>query len=491
MILRESAQCAKEDEAQFQDISKHKYFNTNNLWVRLDMLKELMDANGGFVPLATIFNSKTVDPQQDTSTPVFQLETAMGSAIECFRGAGAICVSRARFAPVKKCSDLLLLKSDAYTVNADHVLVLNPKCNGVAPIVDLDDKKYKLIQNLEAATRGGYPSLVGCKKLTVKGEVWLSSRNIFRGEVKVVNNSNEPKVLPPGVYEDAVIDLTNNAGLGALRPFLFATTPFNDQKPGTSGLRKKTTVFQKPNYLENFVQATFNALQANGTDVSSGALVVGGDGRYFNDTAIQVIIKIAAANGVRRLIIGEKGLLSTPAVSAIIREHGKIWQKAFGAFILTASHNPGGPTEDFGIKYNCENGGPAPEKLTNDIYEITKTLTSYKTCTNFPAVDISRVGTQTVTSDDRSHEVLVEVISSSEAHVSLLKTVFDFAAIRALVHRPDFSFKYDCMHGVQGVCRYFDSLFENHEIDYVKLTLKKVHTRRKSLWRSWERALTA
>jgi hypothetical protein len=146
-------------------------------------------------------NGKTVDPQQDTSTPVLQLETAMGAAIECFSGAGAVNVPRSRFAPVKKCSDLLLLRSDAYEVNSSSVLVLSSKCNGVAPIVDLDDKKYKLVQHLAAATANGaagFPSLVGCRKLTVKGEVWLSARNVFRGNVIIINNSSEPKTLPGG-----------------------------------------------------------------------------------------------------------------------------------------------------------------------------------------------------------------------------------------------------------------------------------------------------
>jgi UDP-N-acetylglucosamine pyrophosphorylase len=215
LILRESAQCAKDDESSFQDITRHQFFNTNNLWIRLDLLKQLMDKTGGFVPLPTIFNSKTVDPQQDSSTPVIQLETAMGAAIECFPGSAAVCVGRDRFAPVKKCNDLLLLRSDAYIVNDMNVLVVNPACfDHKPPIVELDDKKYKLVQNLEQATKNGYPSLVGCKKLVVKGEVWFNSRNIFRGEVKVVNNSNEPKVLPPGVYENTTIDLSEQPGLG-------------------------------------------------------------------------------------------------------------------------------------------------------------------------------------------------------------------------------------------------------------------------------------
>jgi UDP-N-acetylglucosamine pyrophosphorylase len=454
LILRESAQCAKSDEAAFQDISVHKYFNTNNLWIRLDLLKALMNARGGFVPLPTILNSKTVDPQQDNSTPVYQLETAMGAAIECFAGAGAVCVPRSRFAPVKKCSDLLLLRSDAYIVNSSHVLELNPavSVSGVAPIVDLDDKKYKLVQHLSAATSGGYPSLVHCKKLTVKGEVWLSARHVFKGTVTINNSSSEPKFLPPGVYENTTIDLSYSPGLGPLRPTLLATVPFQDQKPGTSGLRKKTAVFEQNGtlYLHNFVQSTFNALIAGGTDVSSGSLLVGGDGRYFNNTAIQIILKIAAANGVRRVVVGQNGLLSTPAVSAIIRERAPNWQKPFGAFILTASHNPGGPHEDFGIKYNCENGGPAPERLTDEIFEVTKTITTIRICPDFPEIDVSNIGAQLVHSLDKSQTVCVDVISSTDDHVSLLQSIFDFDAIRALIRRPDFSFRYDCMHGVQG-----------------------------------------
>ncbi len=451
LILRESAQCADKDEMDFQNVSKHRYFNTNNLWVRLDRLKELMVAKGGFVPLPTILNGKTVDPQNGDSTKVLQLETAMGAAIECFSGAKAVCVDRSRFAPVKKCSDLLLLRSNAYIVNSENVLILNPACKGVAPIVDLDSKKYKLVQNLEQATRGGYPSLVGCKKLSVKGEVYLSSGNVFEGECSVVNGSGEPKVLPVGVLKSgSTIDLTNSPGLGPLKPSTLATSPFEGQKPGTSGLRKKVKQFQEGFYLHNFVQATFNALPETGTDVTSGGLLVGGDGRFFNDTAIQVIIKMAVANGVKRITVGKDGLLSTPAVSAIIRERGPLWKKNFGSFILTASHNPGGPDEDFGIKYNCENGGPAPEKLTNAIYDITKTISSIKMCESFPDVDLSAVGSRVVSSGDGSATVCIDVISTTDDHVALLKTIFDFSALKKLVDRPDFSFTYDCMHGVQG-----------------------------------------
>jgi len=144
LILRESAMCADEDEPAFQDITKHRFFNTNNLWIRLDKLKEIIDKFGGFIPLPMIKNNKTVDPKDDSSTKVVQLETAMGAAIECFSGASAIVVPRNRFAPVKKCNDLLLLRSDAYMINSDFIPMLNPACGGKAPVISLDSKKYKL-----------------------------------------------------------------------------------------------------------------------------------------------------------------------------------------------------------------------------------------------------------------------------------------------------------------------------------------------------------
>lgn len=452
LILRESAQCAKEDEKAFQTVEHHRYFNTNNLWVRLDMLKAMMDAKGGFIPLPTILNSKTVDPQLDTSTKVFQLETAMGAAIECFPGASAVCVNRDRFAPVKKCSDLLLLRSDAYTINSENVLVLNPKCGGRTPIVEVDALKF--VNQLETALSQGYPSLVNCRKLKVNGEVWMSSRNIFAGDVKIDNTSGEPKILPGGVYSNTTVNVDSFPGLGPLKIHNFVTTPFNDQKPGTSGLRKKTKKFMEGYYLHNFVQSTFNALKMQGVEVSEGALLIGGDGRFFNEAAIQIIIKMAVANGVKRLVIGRNGLLSTPAVSALIRERGPQWQKCLGAFILTASHNPGGPDEDFGIKYNCENGGPAPESLTNAIYEITRTISQIKICTDFPVIDLSATKEEVVSSGDGSMHVSVDVISSTEHHINLLKTVFDFEALKNLIKRPDFSMIYDCMHGVQGPYAY-------------------------------------
>jgi phosphoglucomutase len=448
LVLRESAMCREEDEDAFSDIAKHRFFNTNNLWIRLDKLKEIIDKHGGFIPLPMIMNKKTVDPKDDASTPVLQLETAMGAAIECFEGASALIVPRTRFAPVKKCDDLLLLRSDAYLIQ-DHRPVLNPACKGFAPVVTLDSKLYKLVGNLEDASREGIPSLVNCNRLKIKGLVRMSKWTKFVGDVSIVNNSDEAKFIPAGVVTGD-IDLTDAVGLGKLRTTVVKTTPIAGQKPGTSGLRKKVKEFMQPNYLNNFVQATFDALKANGTDVSEGSLLIGGDGRYFNPEAIQIIIKMGVANGVKRFWIGKNGLLSTPAVSAIIRERGPLWQKAFGSFILTASHNPGGPDEDFGIKYNCEHGEPAPESLTDEIYSNTTMIKTYNMCNEFPTIDIDTVGSTAVKSDDGSLEVNIEVIDSTESHVALLKTIFDFPSIKNLLDREDFSMVYDTMHGVNG-----------------------------------------
>jgi phosphoglucomutase len=448
LILRESAMCADEDEAAFQDITKHKFFNTNNLWIRLDKLKEILDKSGGFIPLPMIKNKKTVDPKDDASQKVLQLETAMGAAIECFENATAIVVPRTRFAPVKKCSDLLLLRSDAYLIE-NHMPVLNPACQGVAPVIDLDSKLYKLVDALEDATADGIPSLVQCTRLSIKGPVTMSKKTKFVGDVSIKNMSQETKTVPHGKVTGEH-DLTSEVGLGKLRRYIVPTAPIDGQKPGTSGLRKKTKEFMTPHYLNNFVQSTFDAIKATGTNVSEGSLLIGGDGRYFNNEAIQIIIKMAVANGVKRIWVGQDGLLSTPAISAIIRERGPSWQKAFGAFILTASHNPGGPEEDFGIKYNCEHGEPAPEKVTDAIYEGTTKIKSYKICNDFPTIDIADCGLSCLKSDDGSHEVNIEVIDTTEVHVNLLKTIFDFHAIKKLLDRPDFTMVYDTMHGVNG-----------------------------------------
>ena len=341
LILRESAMCADADETAFQDITKHKYFNTNNLWIRLDKLKEIVEKFGGFIPLPMIMNKKTVDPKDDSSQKVVQLETAMGAAIECFPGATAITVPRSRFAPVKKCDDLLLLRSDVYLISDDFRTVLNPACGGKAPVVSLDSKKYKLVEKLEEAIARGVPSLIHCTRLKITGPVLLSKKCKFVGDVAIINDSSEHKSVPHGTHKDSKVDLTSAPGLGPLKATIVSTAPFSGQKPGTSGLRKKTKEVMQKHYLNNFVQSTFNALKETGTILSEGTLVVGGDGRYFNDEAIQMIVKMGIANGVKRFWIGKDGLLSTPAVSCIIRERGPVWQKSFGAFILTASHNPG------------------------------------------------------------------------------------------------------------------------------------------------------
>lgn len=206
-------------------------------------------------------------------------------------------------------------------------------------------------------------------------------------------------------------------------------------------------VFKQPNYLQNFVQSTFNALPAD--KVRGATIVVSGDGRYYSKDAIQIIIKMAAANGVRRVWVGQNGLLSTPAVSAVIRERvGHDGSKSTGAFILTASHNPGGPTEDFGIKYNMENGGPAPESVTDGIYENTKTIKEYLIAEDLPDVDISTVGVTSFGGPEGQFDV--DVFDSASDYVKLMKSIFDFQSIQKLLSSPTFTFCYDALHGVGG-----------------------------------------
>jgi len=228
-----------------------------------------------------------------------------------------------------------------------------------------------------------------------------------------------------------------------------STAPIAGQKPGTSGLRKKTREFMSENYLDNFVQSTFDALVELGVPVKGGTLVVSGDGRFWNKQAVQVVAKIAVAAGVDRLWIGKDGLLSTPAVSAVIRSREGGFN-AFGGFILSASHNPGGIDEDFGIKYNSENGGPAAERITDIILEKTQSIQEIRAASDFPEIDLTRIGIQKVASQDGSRTVSVEIFDPTEDHVAVLQECFDFAAIRALIARTDFSMCFDAMHGVQG-----------------------------------------
>ena len=189
-------------------------------------------------------------------------------------------------------------------------------------------------------------------------------------------------------------------------------TPYADQKPGTSGLRKRVPVFQQPNYVENFVQSVFDSLER----FKGKTLVIGGDGRFFNYVAAQRIIRLAAANGFGKVMVGQGGILSTPATSHIIRHY-----KTFGGFILSASHNPGGPEGDFGIKYNIGNGGPAPEKITDAIFARSKVIDRYLTL-DTPDIDLNTVGTQKV------GNMTVEVIDPVADYADLKQSLFDFDA---------------------------------------------------------------
>jgi len=212
-----------------------------------------------------------------------------------------------------------------------------------------------------------------------------------------------------------------------------ATTPFADQRPGTSGLRKKVEIFQQRHYLENFIQSIFDSLEG----YRGATLVVGGDGRYYNREAIQKILKIAAANGVGRIVIGQSGILSTPAASSLIRT-----LEAFGGIVLSASHNPGGPHGDFGVKYNVANGGPAPEKVTDAIYARTLQITSYK-IVEVRDVDIDRLG------ETKIGDMRVEIVDSVANYKALMQTLFDFDRIRD-AFRSGLTFTFDAMSAVTG-----------------------------------------
>jgi phosphoglucomutase len=214
---------------------------------------------------------------------------------------------------------------------------------------------------------------------------------------------------------------------------IVATTPFTDQKPGTSGLRKSVPDFQKPHYLENFVQAIFDTIGGG----AGKLLVVGGDGRYYNRTALQIILKMAAAAGFAHVKVGQGGILSTPAASCVIRKY-----QAVGGIILSASHNPGGPDGDFGIKYNTGNGGPAPEKVTEAIYARTKTIDKYSIL-NASDIDLDRLGTTTL------GQMQVEVIDAVADYQELMESLFDFDRIQSLL-TGNFRLAMDSMHAVTG-----------------------------------------
>jgi phosphoglucomutase len=210
-------------------------------------------------------------------------------------------------------------------------------------------------------------------------------------------------------------------------------TPFADQKPGTSGLRKKVPVFQQPGYTEAFIQSIFDSLEG----FTGATLVIGGDGRYYNREVIQTAIRMAAANGFGRVLVGRGGILSTPAASHLIRKND-----AYGGLILSASHNPGGPSEDFGIKYNVANGGPAPEKITDAIYARSQIIDRYLIAA-FDDIDLDRIGSF------KADGITVEVVDPVADYADLMETLFDFDAIRSLIV-DGFQITFDAMHAVTG-----------------------------------------
>ncbi len=206
LVLRESAQCQKEDEAAFQDTQRHRYFNTNNLWVHLEHLKTELSRCGGALPLALLKNFKTVDPRKPDSPKVLQLESAMGAAIECFDKAAAILVPRTRFSPVKTTADLLALRSDAYRVTEDSRLVLAEARQGTPPVIDLDPQHYKLLAGFERCFAEGMPSLLDCDSVKVTGEVHFAPGVVCHSKVEFVNPSAEPKTVPVGNYTNVLIE---------------------------------------------------------------------------------------------------------------------------------------------------------------------------------------------------------------------------------------------------------------------------------------------
>ncbi|MGC9199778.1 MAG: alpha-D-glucose phosphate-specific phosphoglucomutase [Acidobacteriaceae bacterium] len=221
-------------------------------------------------------------------------------------------------------------------------------------------------------------------------------------------------------------------------------SPYADQRPGTSGLRKKVTVFQQPAYLELFIQAICNALPNR----HGATWILGGDGRYFNDQAIQIILRIAAANGIARVVVGQHGILSTPAVSHLIRK-----RNALGGIILTASHNPGGPAHDFGVKYNASNGGPAPESLTEQIWAISRDLHAYQIIDGNQPIDIASKGEHPL------GNLIVEVCDPTTDYMEMMESIFDFDKIASLLRSKNFSLRYDALHAVTGP--YAKELFEH------------------------------
>ena len=225
------------------------------------------------------------------------------------------------------------------------------------------------------------------------------------------------------------------------------TTAYNDQKMGTSGLRKKVKVFQQEHYAENFIQAVFDAYDKS--TYQNKSLIIGGDGRYYNDVVIQKTIKIAAAHCVKKIILAENGLMSTPAVSLLIRAQPK--DECFGGFILTSSHNPGGVDNDMGIKFNNETGAAIPEHMNNVIYDKTKVIQQYKTIEHENDFSLTEATKFKVKDEhDDVHDIEIIIANTTTHYVSEMKTLFDFDLIRSLFQRNDFSFVFDGLNGISG-----------------------------------------
>jgi len=214
---------------------------------------------------------------------------------------------------------------------------------------------------------------------------------------------------------------------------LVQTTPYSDQRPGTSGLRKKVTVFRQPRYVENFIQSIFDTVD----DREGATLVIGGDGRFFNDAVVQTAVRMAAANGFGRILVGQRGLLSTPAASCVIRKH-----KAVGGLVLSASHNPGGPDGDFGIKFNMSHGGPAPESFTEAVFKCASVITEYRIIEG-PDIDLARIG------ETRIGDNVVQVIDPVADYVELMERLVDFDAIAGLF-RSGFRMRFDALNAITG-----------------------------------------
>ena len=264
-------------------------------------------------------------------------------------------------------------------------------------------------------------ALAQCPSVTVRGQ--FSEKSSFAARTKRM--AAAPKKMRLSASAATGVEVKD-----------VPTTPIEGQKTGTSGLRKKAVVFSEGNYLANWVQSLFLALPQE--EVDGSAMVLGGDGRWFNKEASQIIIKLAAGNGVRKMYVGQNGFLATPAASAVIRA-----RKAYGGFIMSASHNPGGPKEDWGIKFNYSSGEPAPEKITDEIYGFTQTVDTLKMA-DIPDVDLSKAGVT------KFGDFEVEVIDPVADYLELAREVFDFDLIKSLVTRSDFKMKFDAMHAITG-----------------------------------------